>query len=87
MRPPCQAVLNAYFANPQGAAYLGSEVLEKRLAQLFRRIADGEDLSLSEAADSLFLPVEVFRHVWAAVLSTEHEALVERQRRNGGNPG
>ncbi len=74
MRPPCQAALNAYFANPQGAAYLRSEVLEKRLAQLFRRIADGEDLSVSEAADSLFLPVEVFRHVWAAVLSTEPEA-------------
>jgi hypothetical protein len=87
MRPPCQAVLNAYFANPQGAAYLASEALEKRLAQLFRRIAHGEHLSVSEAADSLHLPVEVFRHVWAAVLSTEHKALAERQRSNGGNPG
>jgi len=74
MRPPSQAALDAYFANPQGAAYLKSEALEKRLAQLFRRIGDGEHLSVSEAADFLFLPVEVFRHVWAAVLATEHEA-------------
>jgi hypothetical protein len=74
MRPPCQAALDAYFANPQGAAYLKSEALEKRLAQLFRRIGDGEELTVSEAADFLFLPVEVFRHVWAAVLATEHEA-------------
>jgi ribose 5-phosphate isomerase len=76
MRPPCQTALDAYFANPQGAAYLMSEILEKRLAQLFRRIADGEELTVSEAADHLFLPVEVFRHVWAAVLSTEHEAFI-----------
>jgi hypothetical protein len=74
MRPPCQSALDAYFANPQGAAYLRSEVLEKRLAQLFRRIANGAELTVSEAADFLFLPVEVFRHVWAAVISTEHEA-------------
>jgi hypothetical protein len=74
MRPPCQAALDAYFANPQGAAYLKSEALEKRLAQLFRRIGDGEELTVSEAADFMFLPVEVFRHVWAAVLATEHEA-------------
>jgi len=74
MRPPCQAALDAYFANPRGAAYLKSEALEKRLAQLFRRIGDGEELSVSEAADFLFLPVEVFRHVWAAVLATEHDA-------------
>jgi hypothetical protein len=75
MRLPCQAALNAYFANPQGAAYLRSELLEERLAQLFKRIADGEELSVAEAADFLFLPAEVFRHVWAAVLSTEHEAM------------
>jgi hypothetical protein len=56
------------------AAYLTSEALEKRLAQLFRRIGDGEELTVSEAADFMFLPVEVFRHVWAAVLATEHEA-------------
>jgi hypothetical protein len=74
MRPPCQAALDAYFANPQGAAYLKSEALEKRLAQLFRRIGNGEDLTVSEAADFLLLPVEVFRHVWAAVLATEHDA-------------
>jgi hypothetical protein len=76
MRPPCQAPLDAYFANPQGAAYLRSEALEKRLAQLFKRIADGEELSVAEAADFLFLPAEVFRHVWAAVLSTGHEATL-----------
>jgi len=74
MRPPCQAALDAYFANPQGAAYLKSEALEKRLAQLFRRIGNGEELTVSEAAGFLFLPVEVFRHVWATVLATEHDA-------------
>ena len=70
-RPLCEVALHAYFANPNGAAYIRSHILEKRLAQLMRRIADGERFTISEAADFLSLPAEVFRFVWAAVLSTE----------------
>lgn len=75
-RPLSQAAFDAYLANPQGAAYLASEILEKRLVELLRRIAHGEEFTVSDAADLLFLPVEVFRHVWLAVLSTEHEAML-----------
>jgi hypothetical protein len=46
-------------------------VLVKRLAQLMRRVAAGEKLTTSQAADLLYLPVEVFRCVWAAVPSME----------------
>jgi hypothetical protein len=70
-RPLCQASLRAYFAHPEGAAYLRSDVLVKRLAQLMRRVAAGEKLTTSQAADLLYLPVEVFRCVWAAVPSME----------------
>jgi hypothetical protein len=75
-RPLSQVAFDAYTANPEGAAYLASDILEKRLLQLLMRIADGEEFTVSEAADLLFLPVEVFRHLWVAVLSTEHAAIV-----------
>jgi hypothetical protein len=75
-RPLSQAAFDAYVANPEGAAYLASDILEKRLHQLLRRIADGEKFTVSEAADLLSLPGEVFRFLWAEVLSTEHEAAI-----------
>jgi hypothetical protein len=77
-RPLTQAAFGAYVANPEGAAYLASDVLEKRLLQLFKRIANGEEFTVSEAADLLFLPVEVFGRLWAAVLATEHAAMGKR---------
>ena len=75
-RPLSQAAFDAYVANPEGAAYLASDILEKRLHQLLRRIADGEKFTVSEAADLVFLPGEVFRFIWVAVISTEHEAAM-----------
>ena len=72
-RPLCEAALRSYFANPNGAAYIRSHTLEKRLAQLMRRIAHGEQFTISEAADFLSLPAEVFKWVWAAVLSTRSD--------------
>jgi hypothetical protein len=74
-RPLSQAAFDPYVANPEGAAYLASHILEKRLLQLLRRIADGEQFTVSKAADLVFLPVEVFRHLWVAVLSTERAAM------------
>ena len=75
-RPVSQAVFDAYVANPEGAAYLRSDILEKRLFQLLRRIADGEKFTVSQAADLVFLPCEVFRFLWLAVISTEHAATM-----------
>jgi hypothetical protein len=69
--PLCEAALQAYFVNRECAAYIASDFLENRLAQLMSRIAYGERFTISEAADFLSLPAEVFRWVWAAVLSTE----------------
>jgi hypothetical protein len=73
----CQAAFDTYVANPEGAAYLASDILEKRLLHLLGRIADGEKFTVSEAADLVFLPGEVFRFVWVAVLSSEHEATMQ----------
>ena len=41
-RPLSQAAFDAYVAKPECAAYLASDILEKRLHQLLRLIADGE---------------------------------------------
>jgi hypothetical protein len=76
-RPLSQAAFDAYVANPECAAYLSSDILEQRLAQLLRRIADGEQLTVSEAADFVCLPGEVFRFVWAALLSVEQAAAMQ----------
>ena len=73
-RPLSQAAFDAYVVNPECAAYLASDVLEKRLHQLLELIADGEKFTVCEAADFVFLPSEVFRFVWAEVLAAEHEA-------------
>jgi hypothetical protein len=62
-RPLTPAAFDAYVANPGGAAYLASDILEKRLHQLLRLIADGEKFTVCEAADFVFLPSEVFRFV------------------------
>jgi hypothetical protein len=76
-----QAAFDAYLANPDGAAYLASDILEKRLLQLLRRIADGEKFTVNEAADVVFLPGEVFRYLWVAALSTdEQEATTQDVR-------
>jgi hypothetical protein len=75
-RPLNQAAFDVYVSNPEGAAYLASDILQKRLHHLLGRMADGEKFTVSEAADLLFLPGEVFRFVWAAVLSTEREATM-----------
>ena len=72
--PLSQAAFDTYVANPECAAYLASDILEKRLHQLLRLIADGEKFTVCEAADLVFLPSEVFRFVWAEVLAAEHEA-------------
>jgi hypothetical protein len=42
-RPLSRGAFDAYVANPQCAAYLASDILEKRLHQLLRLIADGEN--------------------------------------------
>ena len=75
-RPLSQAAFDTYVANPECAAYLASDILEKRLHQLLRLIADGEKFTVCEAADFVFLPSEVFRFVWAEVLATEHESTM-----------
>jgi hypothetical protein len=55
---------------------------EKRLLQLLRRIADGEKFTVNEAADVVFLPGEVFRYLWVAVLSSDElEATIQAARR------
>jgi hypothetical protein len=73
-RPLSQAAFDAYVSNPDCARYLSSDILEQRLAQLLKRIADGEKFTVSEAADFVCLPGEVFRFVWAALLAVEHSA-------------
>jgi hypothetical protein len=73
-RPLRESALRTYAAIPAGAAYLASSTLEKRLVQLLSRVASGERFTHRQAADFLYLPVEVFRHVWAAVLATEPTA-------------
>jgi hypothetical protein len=76
-----QAAFDAYLANPEGAAYLASDMLEKRLLQLLRRIADGEKFTVNEAADVVFLPGEVIRYLWVAVLSSDElEATIRDVR-------
>jgi hypothetical protein len=75
-RPLCQASLRSYFAHPEGAAYMRSDLLVKRLAQLMKRVAAGERFTTSQAAELLHLPVEVFRCVWAAVPSAEGDETV-----------
>ncbi len=59
-RPLSQAAFDTYVANRECAAYLASDILEKRLRQLLRLIADGEKFTVCEAADFVFLPSEVF---------------------------
>ncbi len=75
-RPLSQAAFDAYVGNPAGAAYLASDILEKRLHQLLGLIAKGEKFTVCEAADFVSLPSEVFKFVWAEVLATEHEAPI-----------
>jgi hypothetical protein len=75
-RPLSQAAFDTYVANPECAAYLASDILEKRLHQLLRLIADGEKFTVCEAADFVFLPSEVFRFVWAEVLAAERETAI-----------
>ena len=45
-RPLSQAAFDTYVANPECAAYLASDILEKRLRQLLRLIADGEKFTV-----------------------------------------
>jgi hypothetical protein len=75
-RPLSQAAFDTYVANPECAAYLASDILERRLQQLLRLIVDGEKFTVCEAADFVFLPSEVFRFVWAEVLAAEHETAI-----------
>jgi len=75
-RPLSQTAFDAYSANPECAAYLASDLLDRRLRDLLCRIANGERFTVGEAADVVYLPGEVFRFVWAAVLSSEHEAMM-----------
>ena len=72
-----QAAFDAYVANPECAASVASDILEKRLHQLLRLIADGEKFTVCEAADFVFLPSEVgYSLSGPKCWPTEHEATM-----------
>ena len=87
-RPLSQAAFDSYVADPEGAAYLASDILKKRLHQLLRLIADGEKFTVCEAADFVFLPSEVFKFVRAEALATETKwrSKPYRGRRHSPSP-
>jgi hypothetical protein len=68
-RPETQAEFDAYIATETGAAYLASDELEARCADLERRFNDGETMTVEAAAELVGLPVNIFRHLYAMTVA------------------